>query len=473
MRLSALLAVPLVAGLSLNPTPEDAGIAWQPTLQAAFDAAQESETVVFLAVNMDGERANDEAANRLYRDKEILALAAETVNVVASRFEHGGSACKRFGTITCADHQDVDKKARAQVLKPGMDGEVIAPQHVWLAADGTVLLSVPYQVSKQELTWCFITALNQVADPESQRKMPSSARAPRRLVMDGVTDGGADGIRPLSDEEVEKTVERLRSGVETQERVRLIYSLIATDHPDAVEAVAKELSGANIRGGGGRRGGMENFMAQLNERKRGLLGRIGTFSPPAYWEAVVTQIEDEDDALRLAAAVALEQLAAKDSLKTVKARLKKEESLIVKAALLRAQGTAGAGDSSAKSNLLSTAKKKKEDEILRLNALYALGAHAKDKGVRKHLDAVVAEGSAKERQALVLGLAFARSEAVAEALFPLLGDQGEALDPATRAALEAAQAVLEGGNLSGLAGLVEEILGDTVRRERFFGSAQG
>jgi hypothetical protein len=344
---------------------------------------------------------------------------------------------------------------------------------VWLTPDGTVLLSVPYQVSRQELTWCFITALNKVADPESQRKMPSSARAPRRLVMDGVTDGGADGIRPLSDEEVEETVEKLRSGVDTQERVRLVYSLIATDHPDAVEAVAKELSGANIPGGSGRRSGIENFMAQLNERKRSLLGRIGTFSPPAYWEAVVTQIEDEDDALRLAAAVALEQLAAKDSLKTVKARLKKEESLIVRAALLRTQGTAGAGESSAKSNLLSTAKRKKEDEILRLNALFALGAHAEDKGVRKHLDAVVAEGSAKDRQALVLGLAFARSEAVAEALFPLLGDRGEALDPATRQALEAAQAVLDGGNLSGIAGLVEEVLGDTVRRERFFGGAQG
>ena len=61
------------------PTP-DADIVWQTKFDAAFAAAVERDTIVFLAVNMDGERANDTAAKKLYRDKAILPLALESVN---------------------------------------------------------------------------------------------------------------------------------------------------------------------------------------------------------------------------------------------------------------------------------------------------------------------------------------------------------------------------------------------------------
>lgn len=471
--LTPLVLAPLLAFLPGIHTPEGPDILWQPTLDAAFDAAQEGQTIVFLAVNMDGESANDEAAKRLYHDKDFLPVASQVVSVVASRFEHGGSTCKRFGTITCADHQDVDKKARANILKPGLDGEVIAPQHVWLAADRTVLLSVPYQVSKRELIWCTVTALNK-AYPDKQVPMPQGARAPRRLVMDGVTDSGStDGIRPLSEAEVEETVKQLRSGADWSERARLVTSLIATDHPDAVEAVTKELLGANVRGGGGRGRGADELLGRLNDAKKALLGRIGVYSPPAYWEAVATQMDSEDPEVRMAAAVALEQLGAQDSLKIIKERLRKEESLDIQAALYRAQGTGGAGESSARSSLMSVVKKKKAEQVLKINAYFALGNHASDKAVAKQMNVVVSEGHPLERQAMILGLAFARNDAAAESLFSGLGDQQDKLAPNTRKALELAQQVFEGGNLSLLAELIEEVCGDTVRRERFFGAAQG
>ena len=38
---------------------------------------------------------------------------------------------------------------------PDSSGAVIAPQHVFLGGDGSVLLSVPYEVSSLELQWCF------------------------------------------------------------------------------------------------------------------------------------------------------------------------------------------------------------------------------------------------------------------------------------------------------------------------------
>ncbi len=470
--LTPLVLAPLLAFLPGTHTPEGPDIFWQPTLDAAYAAAQEGQTIVFLAVNMDGESANEEAANKLYHDKDFLPVVGQVVSVVASRFEHGGSTCKRFGTITCADHQDIDKKARANILKPGLDGEVIAPQHVWLAADGTVLLSVPYQVSTRELIWCTVTALNK-AYPDKQVPMPQGARAPRRLVMDGVTDSGADSIRPLSEEEVEEAVKQLRSGVDWGERARLVTSLIATDHPEAVEAVTKELLGANVRGGGGRGRGAEDLLGRLNDAKKALLGRIGLYSPPAYWEAVATQMDSDDPDVRMAAAVTMEQLGAKDSLKVIKGRLRKEESLPIQAALYRAQGTAGAGESSARGSLMSVVKKKKAEQVLKVNAYFALGNHANDKAVIKQMNVVASEGHPLERQAMILGLAFARNDAAAESLFAGLGDQQDKLAPNTRKALELAQKVFEGGNLSLLAELIEEVCGDTVRRERFFGAAKG
>lgn len=470
--LTPLVLAPLLAFLPGTHTPEGPDILWQPTLDAAYAAAQEGSTIVFLAVNMDGESANEEAAKRLYHDKDFLPVAALVAPVIASRFEHGGATCKRFGTITCADHQDVDKKARAKVLKPGLDGEVIAPQHVWLAADGTTLLSVPYQVSARELIWCTVTAINK-AYPDRQMPMPQGARAPRRLVMDGVTDSGVDSIRPLSEEEVEATVKQLRSGVDWGERARLVTSLIATDHPDAVEAVTKELLGANVRGGGGRGGGAADLIGRLNEAKKALLGRIGVYSPPAYWEAVATQADSEDPDLRMAAAVALEQLGAKDSLKVVKERLRKEEVLEIQAALYRVQGTAGAGESSARGSLLSISKKKKAEDILKVNALFALGNHANDKAVAKQMNLVVTEGRPTERQAVILGLAFARNAKAAESLFATLGADLDKLAPDTRKALELAQQVFDGGNLDLLAEQIEGLCGDRIRRERFFGPAKG
>lgn len=466
MTKSLVCALPLLLlpmeGLSTSP---DAGIDWRTTYPEAFAEAKQRDTIVFLAVNMDGERANDTAAKKLYHDKVILPLAAESVSLVASKFEHSSDGpCPRFGTITCAQHQTIDKQARSQILAPDATGEVIAPHHVFLDKKGTVLMSVPYEVSNKELAWCF-TASMEKAYPDRDVPKVKGARAPRRLVMDGVTNAGGDGIRPLSDEEVEEAIKRIRSTKRLEDRLNDLYSLIATDHPDAIEVVERDLKSSDVASAFGRSAGPEAGK-RLLEGRRMMIHRMGIYSPPAYWEALATLLEDPEEVIRHESAVAMEQLAAEDSVKALKSALKKEEVPAIRRCLVRALGTAGVENSSARKQLTSLAKSKKDSDLQKV-ALFALGGQVEQKSVVKLLTETLATGSAEQQQAVLLGIAFFRNASLAPLLEPLEA-QAETIDPETKACLEVALAVLAGEGLSAHAQRIQSLLGATIERKRFF-----
>ncbi len=145
--MSVLLALAHSVALSFGTAADS--IAWEPQREAALARARAERRVVFVAVNMDGERACDRLAEKVYRDKTIVALASATVNLIASQPSHtaGDKACARFGTIPCTAHQTVDKWVRKEVLVPDAEGYVVAPQHVFLDSKGAVILSVPYDVT--------------------------------------------------------------------------------------------------------------------------------------------------------------------------------------------------------------------------------------------------------------------------------------------------------------------------------------
>lgn len=434
-----------------------ASLTWDREWHAAFARATAEKKPVMLAVNMDGERANDQLAAKSYRDERLIEIAGQTVNLLASRFDHGGKSCARFEGLSCIEHQKVDVAAREKVLPAGLDGQVIAPQHVWLDGAGKVLLSVAYQVSVEELVWCSVTAVQRLT-PEAGLKMPSWARPPRRLVVDGV--GGAGAVRPLSEEELERTLDDLNKAGLGRNRVELITSLLATDHPDAIDAVAKELSSANVRGG--RDAGALEF---LQAARRALVRRIGVISPPSYWEAVVDSLEDDDVAMRIEAAVALEQLAAPEALKAVRKALGAEKDARAAQDLLRALGACGKEDSGARKKLLQHAKDK--DAGMRRNALFALGAHAGEKEAASALEAAFGAADPVDAQAALLGLAAANAPGWSDRLERLMVTPDAAAD--TVALAQRVLAVLKAE--APLAGLGEEVVrtcGDTVRRERSF-----
>ncbi|MFT6111159.1 MAG: hypothetical protein ACJA2W_004089, partial [Planctomycetota bacterium] len=67
---------------AVNPAAK--GIEWADTFDGALMTAVTEGRVVFIAVNMDGERANERMVKNVYGDKRIVALSERSVNLIAS-----------------------------------------------------------------------------------------------------------------------------------------------------------------------------------------------------------------------------------------------------------------------------------------------------------------------------------------------------------------------------------------------------
>lgn len=438
-------------------------IAWEGSYDAALKRARDEGRVVFVAVNMDGERANDRMVKDVYTDKSIVALAGQTVNLIASAAHHSESGtCPRFGGISCKAHRDAEQALREEYLRPAADGQVVAPQHLFLDPEGNVLLSVVYGVRTEELEWCFVTALKQV-DPDTSVKASARARAPRRVVL-GATSDPAE-LEPIpSRAEVEEIAKELKKGtLRGSERMDAVLRLLLTDDPVAIETVLQELrAGPGGARGGGRGGGERNV-----EQKARILHRCGVVSPAAYWAAIVELVDSSEDELRHETIAALEQLAAPESLKDVRAALKKTKEPRAERGLLRALGSAGAADKGVRAELLKRAEHE-QDSVLRINAVLALGHLTPHDEVATFLGNLLADPSAEEdlRVAAACAMALTRAAEWKTALEP---HAQAAQDTPLKAACVAAVQALEQGSLSRIEEPFVRVSRDEIVRERYFG----
>ncbi|MAW61881.1 MAG: hypothetical protein CMJ94_13775 [Planctomycetes bacterium] len=448
MRALLTLLLPLLAAVGT------ADIVWEKDFDAARERAAAENKVLFCALNMDGEKANDRMAEDVYQDKDVLALTQHTVNLIGSRFEHGGK-CKRFPGIECAHHQAIETRIRADVIDASADTPLVAPQHLFVGPDGKILMSVPYEISARELQWCLVTAILEV-NPDAKVSMPERARAPRRLIQDGVLKGSGDAtITPLNEDEVEATIEAIRNGMRAGERAEAMMRLLATDDPAAVEFIDIELGDVRI------------------QRRKPLLVRalraMGAVSPEAFAPTLERFLSFPDTEIRLEATVALEQIGNPKLVKELRKLYGKEDSARVRAHMIRAIGIVGADDKSARSAVIKAAKDKK-DEVLAANALFALGVHATDKKAWEGIAEGLAHESARRRQAAALGLALGRATERLEAVREARKAEKNAEVQAT---LDAVIAVLEGGPIEGLAETVAEVTDSAIPRPRFFGGQTG
>jgi hypothetical protein len=473
-----LLAHVHVLVLALAATaPQKPAVVWTPRWDDAFADAAQNKKVVFLALNMDGEAANDRMVSKVYTDPRIVAASKLTVNLPASRFEHAadGKPCARFGPLTCLEHRRIEGAARDNVLKTDAAGYTVAPQHIFLSGDGKVLLSVPYEVSAQELEWCFHEALAAV-DPEAAKKIAVSGRAPRRLIQGGVFDPSAipgANLAPPTREEVLAIVKEMRASMWSASRLQNIQRLLLSSEPEAIEQIEGELKNELfgrrgwLQGAPGGAGGPD--AAQLGDYKDRLMHGIGVLSPTAYWKLVASYLEHAEEELRHEAIVALEQLAAPESVSAITKAISKEKVPALRKDLYRALGSAGAGDEKARKTLLKALTTEK-DELARRNALFALGWLAPAAESDKVLEDVLAKGTAEERSAAGLAAALTRNEAWLERVRLA---EGAEENPEVKECLAAALGVLQGAGLTTLRPLVRKICGDEIEREKLFGVAQG
>lgn len=446
----------LVFGLSFAAAAlgrAEAQVAWEGSYETAMARAREQGRVVLVAVNMDGEGANDYLAQQVYQDKRIGELTSSTVNLVASRANHASSGpCKRFAGITCEEHTRVESAVRDTLVHVDERGFFVAPQHVLLSPTGEVILSVPYLITTEELVWCLVTA-RRTLPAEAGLPMPEDATPPRRLAMKGA-EGPAKGsplVRPLCEEELESSIKSMRKGWGAFEDMNLFHKILATDHPVAIKFATTEINS-----------GLSSYSSDVTCM---LVRAIASYSPPSFSAALEPCLRQQSESVRNEAAAALEQLAEKGSVPAIRKALSKEDSLEVKCALLRALGACGARNASI-AKLLMTSARTEDVRDLRLNAVLALAYHVERKEVREFLVGALADEDPEVRQAAALAMAFSR---LAEFAAPL-GDAAKTEQDAQVAALYArAGAVLSGENLGSLADDYERIGRDRVRRVRFFG----
>ena len=473
-------------------SPSAADIAWLPSLEKARERAASEKKVVFVAVNMDGERANERMLDKVYVDKTLVELSTHTLNVIASAAEHasGEKPCPRFPGITCMDHRRTDSAVRKELLKPDAQGFVVAPQHVFLGPDGKVLLSVPYEVSAAELEWCFATAL-QLSTPDMKVALPPQARMPRRIVMGGVFDpanGEAAAALPTH-KEVEDLIKELRKGRMDKDAISMMMRLLLSDDPAAIEFVGQELKGSDSGGGGrgggggaggaggggggggggGRGGGGGGGLAGRSggggEKHQRILHGIGDLSPAVYWPLVTDFLDNNEVELRSEAAVALEQLGSGDALRELQAQLGKEKDAAVQGRLLRAIGSCGPADGKVHALLLNRLKSEKKPE-LRAAAIAALGWLDADPAVASELETLLEKGSQPERECAVGAMAVSRSAHWKPVLEKALA---QTQDEAQKKVLQTGLDALKSGSLKAVGAIFERATKDDLERQRLFG----
>jgi HEAT repeats len=390
-------------------TADAAGIQWHASLDAAFADAKARNAPVFFAVNMDGERANDELVSDHYRDPRIVELAAKCASVFVSVDDHSGdSACKRCGgPVTCVQHQAIEKAARDKFVKSSAKGGFVAPQHVLAGPDGVILLSVAYRISVAELEWCLVAAIRTL-DPKFEWKLADKAKPPHRLVRGALADAGAEASqRAPTKKEVDEILSELAKSKKIFEKVDLLLRLLRSSDKRAIDYFDKLMAT-----------GMPNREDALLE----LLRAIGRTSPPEYAPLVQPFLADERPAVRTNAIVALELLANPKSLAPLtKAFKKKDCEPRFQKDLVRAIAACGAADAATAKLVLSTIDSA-ADPIVRANAM--LGAEH----LEKRADVLTACDAALAQQE-VAELRFAAGWVIA-ALH----------DEARKAALEAAAA---------------------------------
>jgi len=149
---------PTPAPAAATPAPH---IAWETDFDAALLRAQTEKKPLFVAFLMDDEYANDLTIKEHYTHPEIVELTTRFVCLVCCIGEHRGEepGCAKFRGITCAQHQAIEKKARARWLV----GDVVTtPQHVFCDSKGEVVLRKIYLIPKESLAKCLMMTLQTI-----------------------------------------------------------------------------------------------------------------------------------------------------------------------------------------------------------------------------------------------------------------------------------------------------------------------
>lgn len=356
--LSTLLAVSLAL-----PAVGDA-VAWESDFDQAFQKALTRGCPVLICINMDQEWANDELANKVYREPEFVARSKTYVCLAASVFDHPSAGapgqCSRFVGISCAAHRKIEIKARGKFIGGSV---AIAPQHIIASPKGELISREAYFVGREALYEqldSVFAADGSLLEFESL-PTPKPGTAPGRGVTVGV---------PLL------TLKELRERIPTEvqsEQFNLISDIGKLDRMTSVRMFTEVA----------RHDGAATALKKSAIRRLGKKGSYDTL------DVLLELLEHEEIGIRISAAEGLELSELPEATEPLLGLLGRRPTEQLKCTALRAVGACGGADPRVQ-KALKSGLRDSTDSVRCSSALglgYAVGAILRPGSEAKPTDA--------------------------------------------------------------------------------------
>lgn len=406
-----VLAATLVCGSAATGQDPGALPVWARSIEAGLADAKSKGQALMVALNMDKERGNQQMVDEVYSSAEFHEAAKRCVVAVASLFQHptkrdarGAPVCARFGSVTCAEHQAIEKVLRQDWLGRGPKDDVESPRHVFVAPSGKVLFQRVWTVDAPTLA-ALMTRASELCTPERLAKWDT---------VEGRLERAADPIPAV--------------------REIALADLIAADDPAIDELLVKlarapgtppQVAGAVYAA----------FVAATKPERR-KLGMAG--------------LTDRQPEVRLQVAHAVEKVPPADAIAPLLAQAAKEKDDRARGEMYRALGTLGvtpAKDPKVLKLLLKAVSTSADGA--RAHAAVAIAPWASEAAVKAELRKIVVQGDSQNlRSAAIWALGYSGDKALGDE-FTKLRAGLTMRDWKVRMALESAQAKLSGADPPG------------------------
>jgi HEAT repeat protein len=398
---AALCAVGTAAAQQAGGHP-----AWAASIEAGLADAKARGQALMVALNMDKERGNQEMVDEVYTSPEFHEGAKRCVVAVASLYQHpvkrdarGAQVCARFGSVTCAQHQAIEKTVRQDWLGRGPKDEVESPRHIFVSPSGKVLFQRIWTVDAPTLA-ALMTRASELCTPERLAKWDT---------VDGRIERAADPIAAV--------------------REIALAELVASNDPAIDERLVKLAKAPTTQPGVAGAIYAAFVAAATPERRK--LGQSG--------------LGDRQPEVRMQVAHALEKLEPGDAIAPLLAQAAREKDDRARGEMYRALGVLGVRpkkDPRVEKLLLKAVSS--SGDGARGHAAVAIAPWAAESAVKAELRKVVVQGDSQDtRSAAIWALGYSGDKTLADE-FGKLHDGLTLRDWKVRMALESAQAKLAG-----------------------------
>ena len=383
---------------------------WAASIEAGLADAKAKGQALMVALNMDNERGNQQMLDEVYTSPEFHEAAKHCGVAVASLFQHPskrdakGQVCARFGSVTCAQHQAIEKTVRQDWLGRGPKDDIESPRHIFVSPEGKILFQRIWTVDAPTLA-ALMTRATALCTPERLAKWDT---------LDGRIERAADPIAAV--------------------REIALAELIATNDPAIDERLVK--------------------LAKTPSTAPGVAGAIyAAFvgaATPERRKLGLSGLGDKQPDVRLQVAHALEKLPVEESLPPLLAQAAREKDDRARGEMYRALGVLGAlpkKDPRVEKLLLKAISS--SGDGARAHAAVAIAPWAAEAAVKTELRKIIIQGDSQNlRSSAIWALGYSEDKALAVE-FGRLREGLTMRDWKVRTALESAQQKLNGADPPG------------------------